>query len=342
MIENLKNHSDFIVQNTNGAKIEDIQTSLINEIKQINGVKNVSQRVFGTYFFAPENIYFTIIGIDFFENNEELKSLLDALDMSSFLENDSMIIGNGVKKIFDKYHYFDSYDFRLRTNEKKNIKIFKDFPKEANLVANDLIILDIDIAKEILNIKKDEASDIILDAPNNLEHLNIKEKLQALDFNLRILQKGDLKKQYENIFNYKGGVFLILFIIVIFTFIIVLYQRYSQISSNEKKEISILKSLGWSIKDIIKLKLLENFVVAFMAFIFGVILAYIFIFFFNAPLLKNIFIGFSNLQNDFILNPYFEISSLITLFLFFMIPFLSAVLIPVWKISAIDSWENLK
>lgn len=189
MIENLKNHSDFIVQNTNGAKIEDIQTSLINEIKQINGVKNVSQRVFGTYFFAPENIYFTIIGIDFFENNEELKSLLDALDMSSFLENDSMIIGNGVKKIFDKYHYFDSYDFRLRTNEKKNIKIFKDFPKEANLVANDLIILDIDIAKEILNIKKDEASDIILDAPNNLEHLNIKEKLQALDFNLRILQK---------------------------------------------------------------------------------------------------------------------------------------------------------
>lgn len=342
MIQNLENHSDFVVQNINGAKVENIQISLIDQIKEINGIINTRQRVFGTYFFPPENVYFTIIGVDFFENNIELKKLLDALDIATFLENDSMIIGNGIKKIFDKYHYFDSYDFRLKTNEKKHIKIFKDLPKEANLIANDLIILDIEIAKEILNIKKDEASDIILDVPNDLERLNIKEKLQALDFDLRILQKSDLKKQYENIFNYKGGVFLILFIIVIFTFIIVLYQRYSQISSNEKKEISILKSLGWSIKDIIKLKLFENFVVAFMAFIFGVIFAYIFIFFFNAPLLKNIFIGFSNLQNDFILNPYVEMSSLVTLFLFFIIPFLSAVLIPVWKISAIDSWENLK
>ena len=66
MIENLKNHSDFIVQNTNGAKIEDIQTSLINEIKQINGVKNVSQRVFGTYFFAPENILLISVILDTF------------------------------------------------------------------------------------------------------------------------------------------------------------------------------------------------------------------------------------------------------------------------------------
>jgi ABC-type antimicrobial peptide transport system permease subunit len=147
---------------------------------------------------------------------------------------------------------------------------------------------------------------------------------------------------YENMFNYKGGIFLILFIVVLFTFILILYQRYSMISSTDKREIGILKAVGWSIKDIIKLKIMENFIVGFMAFIIGVIFAYIFIFILNAPILKNIFIGFSNIQNDFIISSNIEISSLITLFLFFMIPFLSAVLIPVWKVAIIDSTKSMK
>ena len=122
-------------------------------------------------------------------------------------------------------------------------------------------------------------------------------------------------------FNYKGGIFLVLFIVVIFTFILILYQRYSMISSSDKKEIGILKAVGWSIKDIIKLKIIENFIVGFMAFIIGIIIAYIFV---------------------FILNANIEFSTLITLFLFFIIPFLSAVLIPVWKIAVIDANESMK
>ncbi|MFW0693889.1 ABC transporter permease [Aliarcobacter butzleri] len=340
----LENQSDFIIQKTVANKIKDIDTSLIDEFYEINGVSKVTQRVYGQYYFMPENVYFTIIGIDFFEEttNQDLKELLNFLNISKFLEKDSMIIGNGVKKVLDKYAYFDSYDFKLENENSKNIKIFKDLPKEANLIANDLIIMDINIAKKILDIKPDFATDIILDVPNPLERQNIKEQILLKESNIRILQKDELKKEYENMFNYKGGIFLILFIVVIFTFILVLYQRYSMISSNDKREIGILKAVGWSIKDIIKLKIIENFIVAFMAFIIGVIFAYIFVFILQAPILKNIFIGFSNIKNDFILNQNIKISNLITLFLFFMVPFLSAVLIPVWKIAVIDATKSMK
>ena len=340
----LENQSDFIIQKTVANKIKDIDTSLINEFYEINGVSKVTQRVYGQYYFMPENVYFTIVGIDFFEEttNQNLKELLNFLNISKFLEKDSMIIGNGVKKVLDKYAYFDSYDFKLENENSKNIKIFKDLPKEANLIANDLIIMDINIAKKILDIKPDFATDIILDVPNPLERQNVKEQILLKESNIRILQKDELKKEYENMFNYKGGIFLILFIVVIFTFILVLYQRYSMISSNDKREIGILKAVGWSIKDIIKLKIIENFIVAFMAFIIGVIFAYIFVFILQAPILKNIFIGFSNIKNDFILNQNIKISNLITLFLFFMVPFLSAVLIPVWKIAVIDATKSMK
>lgn len=340
----LENQSDFIIQKTIANKIKDIDTSLIDKFYEINGVSKVTQRVYGQYYFMPENVYFTIIGIDFFEEttNQDLKELLNFLNISKFLEKDSMIIGNGVKKVLDKYAYFDSYDFKLENENSKNIKIFKDLPKEANLIANDLIIMDITIAKKILDIKPDFATDIILDVPNPLERQNVKEQILLKESNIRILQKDELKKEYENMFNYKGGIFLILFIVVIFTFILVLYQRYSMISSNDKREIGILKAVGWSIKDIIKLKIIENFIVAFMAFIIGVIFAYIFVFILQAPILKNIFIGFSNIKNDFILNQNIKISNLITLFLFFMVPFLSAVLIPVWKIAVIDATKSMK
>ena len=340
----LENQSDFIIQQTNGSKIVNTPISWIDDFSSINGVTNTQQRVYGQYYFLPENIYFTIVGVDLFEENtnKKLNELLKSLNISNFLENDSMIIGDGVKKIFDKYHYFDSYDFKLPNNDLKTIKIFNSLPKDLNLVANDLIIMDINLAKEILNIKENESTDIVLNVPNNLERQNVKEQLLLEHSNIRILQKDELKKGYENMFNYKGGIFLILFVVVLFTFILILYQRYSMISSTDKKEIGILKAVGWSIKDIIKLKIMENFLVAFIAFLLGIIISYIFVFILNAPLLKNIFIGFSNMENDFIISTNIEFSTLITLFLFFIIPFLSAVLIPVWKIAIIDSTKSMK
>ena len=340
----LENQSDFVIQKINSGKILDTPISWVEDFSSINGIKNTQQRVYGQYYFMPENVYFTIVGLDLFEENtnKNLKELLKILNISDFLQKDSMIIGNGIKKIFDKYHYFDSYDFKLSNNKLTTVKIFKDLPQEANLVANDLIIMDINLAKRILNINEENSTDIVLNVPNNLERQNIKEQLILKHSNIRILQKESLKKEYENMFNYKGGIFLVLFIVVIFTFILILYQRYSMISSNDKKEIGILKAVGWSIKDIIKLKIIENFIVGFMAFIIGIIISYIFVFILNAPILKNIFIGFSNIQNDFILNPNIDFTIIVTLFLFFIIPFLSAILIPVWKISVIDANESMK
>ena len=340
----LENQSDFVIQKINSGKILDTPISWIEDFSSINGIKNTQQRVYGQYYFMPENVYFTIVGLDLFEENtnKNLKELLKILNISDFLQKDSMIIGNGIKKIFDKYHYFDSYDFKLSNNKLTTVKIFKDLPQEANLVANDLIIMDINLAKIILNINEEDSTDIVLNVPNNLERQNIKEQLILKHSNIRILQKESLKKEYENMFNYKGGIFLVLFIVVIFTFILILYQRYSMISSNDKKEIGILKAVGWSIKDIIKLKIIENFIVGFMAFIIGIIISYIFVFILNAPILKNIFIGFSNIQNDFILNPNIDFTIIVTLFLFFIIPFFFSILISVWKISIIDANESMK
>ena len=344
LFQTLDSQSDFVVQKVNSGKTNPIPNSWIDDFSVINGIENIQQRVYGKYYFEPAKKYFTIVGVDLFEEqtNKNIKALLKLLNISKFLEQDSMIIGDGIKKIFDEFMYSKSYEFRLQNRDIKEVTIFTDLPKDSNIIANDLIIMDITLAKEILNIQEDESTDIVFNVPNNLERSTVKVELILKHLNINVIQKEDIQKGYENLFNYKSGFFLILFIIVMITFVLILFQRYSMINSSDKKEIGILKAVGWSIKDIIKLKILESFVISFMAFIIAIILAYLFVFFLNAPVLSNIFLGFHNIENSVAFVPNVSFSLLVTLFLFFIIPFISAVLIPVWKIAVIDANESMK
>ena len=337
ILKTLESHNDFIIQREFGGRIFDIENQLEDKLKNIYGVKNITKRVYGRYKFLSEDVYFTIIGVDFSNLNKELKNL-----GLQNISNDEMIVGFEVDNLLKKYKYTNYYDFFLPNKEIKKVKIAKVLEKESNIISSDIIILDINLARDILGINRDFSTNIAFDVPNELERTNIKQKLQRLDLDLNIIQKEDILKKYETIFNYKGGVFLILYLVVLFAFIMILYQRYSQVSINERKQIAIFKAIGYSVRDIIKIKMSENFVVAFVSYIFGVLLAYFFVFILNAPILKNIFIDFSNIKNDFIIYPYIEFSTFVTLFLFFMVLFLSSVLIPVWKISAINPYESLR
>ena len=337
ILKTLESHNDFIIQREFGGRIFDIENQLEDKLRNIYGVKNITKRVYGRYKFLSEDVYFTIIGVDFSNLNKELKNL-----GLQNISNDEMIVGFEVDNLLKKYKYTNYYDFFLPNKEIKKVKIAKVLEKESNIISSDIIILDINLARDILGINRDFSTNIAFDVPNKLERTNIKQKLQRLDLDLNIIQKEDILKKYETIFNYKGGVFLILYLVVLFAFIMILYQRYSQVSINERKQIAIFKAIGYSVRDIIKIKMSENFVVAFVSYIFGVLLAYFFVFILNAPILKNIFIDFSNIKNDFIIYPYIEFSTFVTLFLFFMVLFLSSVLIPVWKISAINPYESLR
>lgn len=287
ILKTLETHNDFIIQREFAGRIFDINNQIEDKIREIYGVQNISKRVYGRYKFLSEDVYFTIIGVDFSNINKELRNL-----SIENISKDEMIVGLEVSKLLKKYQYKNSYDFLLPNKDVKRVNIVKVLEKESNIVSSDIIILDINLARDILGINRDFSTNIAFDVPNELERANIKQKLQRLDLDLKITQKEDILKKYETIFNYKGGVFLILYLVVIFSFIIILYQRYSSISINERKQIAIFKAIGYSVRDIIKIKMSENFIVAFISYLFGILLAYIFVFILNAPILKNIFIDF--------------------------------------------------
>jgi len=93
---------------------------------------------------------------------------------------------------------------------------------------------------------------------------------------------------------------------------------------------------------VIRLKISETLVIALFAFLIGVILAYGYVFVAQAPLLREVFLGFGNLQNEIHFTPYVDFGMLSSMFLFFIVPFVASVLIPVWKIAITDAGEALK
>lgn len=340
----LASHPDFIVQKMHAGKSVDAPLEWIYALGEIEGVSAVVPRVYGTYLFAPNNTRFTIVGIDLFDRqiSDALEKVVEGIDARTFLEKDQMIVGPGVKAVLDQFYFTEHYLFRGPGYTPVPVQILETLPEASAMVANDMAIMPIGLARKILGIGEEYASDIAIYAPNELEHDNIRSKIILSQGGVRVIEKRAMARAYEQLFNYQSGLFLLLFLIVLVTFVIVLYQRYSMISSSDKKEIGILRSLGWSIAAVIRLKVMESFVVALGAFLSGFLLAYLYVFGLDAPFLAEIFTGSGNLPMEVTFTHGADFGTVSLLFLFFVLPFVAAVLIPVWRIAITDPVEAMK
>ena len=340
----LKNQPDLIVQKIEGGKFTWTPTDYIDEIEDILGVDNVKGRVYGIYYFNRTNTPFKIIGVDFFENEEVVKNLhIKDIDIKKFLSKDNMIVSYGVREFLNKHYYNDYYDFTINNTDKKRVFVYSVIdPKELNILDNNLIIMDINLAKQILNIDDEYVTDISLNVLNDSEIDSVYEQIILKFFNVKLIKKSDMNTFYHKLLNYKGGFFLTLYVVILVTFMLILYQRYSLVSSTEKKEIGILRAVGWSISDVLKLKLFESLIIGVVAFGVGVLIAFIFVFYANGIVLRDIFLKFNNIDSNvhFLINIDFGLIAM--LFLFYIIPFVASILIPSWKIATINPYEVMR
>ena len=129
--------------------------------------------------------------------------------------------------------------------------------------------------------------------------------------------------------------------ILLATFSLILYHRYTQSYSTQKRQIGIYRALGWSIKDVLLLKSYESLIIVIGSYIIGVGVAYIYVYIFNAPIIKDIFLGGSNLSADVVFVPVVDLLTLVSIFLLYAIAFIASVLIPVWQVAVSDPKEAM-
>lgn len=341
---NIKAMPEITLQKLQGGRAALVNENRIDALLEIKGVIDVLPRVWGYYFHEASNSTFVLVGYDKYlgEFDKSLSKIINNLSIENLDKTNAMIVGIGVAKTIKKSTGLDYINFVNNKMQRYKVPIISTFDIKSSIFTNDVILMPKRLSQKILQIPLNYVSDIILSVKNDKEIPTIVKKINILYPDFRIITKKSLKSSYKNIFDYKSGFFLLMFIIVLCAFFILVFEKASGLSQNEKDEIAILKAIGWRSLDIIYIKSIENLILSVFSFLLAFIFSYIYVFVFNASFVKNIFLGFSDIYSNFTFVYNLDFSLIILVFLLSVVVYLAAILIPIYKCAVIDAQKALR
>jgi len=343
MFATLKSLPDITVQRIVAGRQTMIDADRCEEISKLFSVTDVNPRVWGYYYLPTLGVNFSIVGVESFSKQykDELNSVVDNFS-EKFVSEDCMVVGEGVLNELKKIFFSDYFYFVKPNGTLKKVKIVGTFKPSTSLESNDIILMDNELVRDVFGIDDSKAVDLVVRVANKDEVPTIAKKIKEIFPDTRVITKDDLKSSYINVFNYKSGLFLALFIVSIFTFFIIIYDKASGLSSEERREIGVLKAVGWKIDDILKVKLLESLIISGLAYLLGVTLALGYVFGLQAPLMRDLFMGYSVLKPSFDL-PFVLDGGVFALIFFTTIPiYIAANIIPAWRAATLDADEVIR
>ena len=125
-------------------------------------------------------------------------------------------------------------------------------------------------------------------------------------------------------------------------FAILAWDKASGLSAEERKEIGILKAIGWETSDVILVKFWEGMIVSLTSFLAGILLAYVHVFFSSAALFEPVLKGWSVLYPRFQPTPFVSAYQVVTLFFLTVVPYTVATIVPSWRAATVDPDEQVR
>jgi ABC-type lipoprotein release transport system permease subunit len=175
-----------------------------------------------------------------------------------------------------------------------------------------------------------------LQVKNSRELSTIALKVAELFPDTRIILRDEILRTYDAIFNWRGGMMIVILLGALLAFIIFAWDKASGLSQEERKEIGILKAIGWETSDVILMKFWEGMVVSLSSFLAGILLAYVHVFLASSALFEPALKGWAILYPRFKIIPYVDASQVTTLFFLTVVPYTVATIIPSWRAATVD------
>lgn len=320
---------DLIVQRVMGGRHELIPKDYADKISSIRGVREVKPRYWGYYYDALVEANFTIMGAG--GNGGELDLVEGRLPENEF----ECVVGAGVAAIRGA-----DYSGELILIDSQNIgRLFEVsgiFEAESSLLTNDLVILTDKAVIDFFGYPQGKATDLAIAVGNSREISTIATKIKKMFPDTRPIAKSELSRTYDMVFNWRSGMMLSVFCAAIIALCIMAWDKATGISAEEKQEIGVLKAIGWDTGDVLVLKFWEGVIVSCTAFISGLLLSYVHIFYLDAFVLATILKGWSTLFPTFDLIPRISVMHILTMFFLTVVPYIASTVLPTWKTAVTD------
>lgn len=226
--------------------------------------------------------------------------------------------------------------FRSYTGKQFMFTVARVLPNEAELISADLMLMSERDYRAFFAIPAGYYTDIALSVANPQEVRNVAVKLADAMPDARLILREEVLRTYESIFNWREGIVLVLLSGAILAFAIFAWEKASGLSAEEKREIGILKAIGWETGDVLKMKFWEGALVSLTAFLAGYVAAWVHVFHFSSGLFEPVLKGWSVLYPRFELVPVVDGFQIATLFFFTVFPYTVATIVPIWRAAIAD------
>jgi ABC-type lipoprotein release transport system permease subunit len=288
------------------------------EIAGIKGVSAVRPRLWGYYYASMNGANYTVMASD------------DPTAKPGRASIGSGVAGGRKMMVGDL--------FSLNTYDKAPLmlEIGTIFSSRSDLIAADMIVISPSDFQQLFNFPNGQATDLAVTVRNPKELPTVAAKIAGQFPDSRPILKSEIQRTYQSIFDWRGGMTLIILASTMISFIIFAWDKATGLSAEERKEIGILKSIGWETSDVLVHKFWEGIVISLTAFLIGVIMAYGHVFFLSAPLFAQALKGWSVIYPHFQLVPVIDVYQLAVLFFLTVIPYTTATIIPCWRAATID------
>ena len=323
------------VQALSGGRHELISIEYGSIIRKIPGVGEVKPRFWGYYYDSLTKSNYTMIGVT--KDSSDLQLLEGELPV----DPGQCAIGSGVAGI---RHLAVGEDLVLIDSSNMGVvlEVTGIFAADSALVANDLVVLPEQELVRFFNLPVNRATDLMVQVYNEKEVNNIARKIKEALPDTRPITRAEIIRTYDAVFNWRSGMMLTIFSSALIAFCILAWDKATGISADEKREIGILKAIGWETTNILELKFWEGMVVSLTSFLIGMIAAFIHVYFFDAPFLVPVLKGWSVLFPPFKLTPNLGLYEVFTIGFLTVTPYVASTVIPSWKNAITDPEDVMR
>ncbi len=325
----LREAPDLVVQRVRAGRHDLIPTSYAGVIEDFPGVGSVKARTWGYYYDALTRGNYTLLGVDAGSSD------LPLLEGRPPAVSEECAVGRGVARalqvgVGDNLFLIDS---RNIGNAFEVVGIFRE---ESDLLTNDLVLLPEKELRRFFGLPEDRATDIAVEVFNEDELTTIAGKIKRALPDTRPITKNDLMKTYDAVFSWRSGMMLTMFSSALAAFCILAWDKATGLSAEERREIGILKAVGWDTADVLESKFWEGMAISVTAFLLGVIGAFVHVFILGGPILTAVMKGWSVVFPDFALTPHINLYQVFIMAFLTVTPYVAATVVPSWKAAVTD------
>jgi ABC-type lipoprotein release transport system permease subunit len=349
----LRGSPEIIVQKIVAGRHDLFPVHYVETIGTIRGVAAVERRLWGYYFDGLVGANYTLLSpppapnsaresaaktttVDDAADHGEIEPAKPLFEFDGLvLEPGTLIIGNGIARVRN-IAKGDFMPFRAFDGSILNFRVAGTLSSQSELVSSDLMLITEDDFRKLFGIGKEYVTDITVEVNNPSEIATVASKITRLLPDARPIVRDEILRTYDSVFNWRGGMMIVIFSAAVLAFVIFAWDKASGLSAGERREIGILKAVGWETSDIIEMKFWEGAMISLTAFFTGVILAYVHVFFTGSLVFEPALKGWSRLYPHFDLTPFINAEQIITLFVLTVLPYTVATIVPTWRAATID------